>query len=166
MTTTLTLVLWLQSGRELQTVAVPDSGRPPIQHCLRVLRPRPPMVLPTSGHVVSASCEIDTLTFHLTAPSAIAAAEYALGRRRFHYLEATGWRSREELYQRDLGEQARRFARIHDGVQKHLALLETGAFPAHTCALPPGWSLIAEAIGIPHGTWTMSIVLQKPYGIT
>jgi hypothetical protein len=88
--TTLTLVLWLQSGRKFQEVVV-SADRPPVVHLL----PR----YDSGGVVMPHDLLISTprwIAWPSSSPCrhAIADAEYDVGRRRFHYRETTGWKSR------------------------------------------------------------------------
>lgn len=136
---TLELVLWLTNGRHFYTLEQPDIGLVPccyrmtsfIKLCL------------TTAQVAYQPEERPTLvdlTFELTAPAPVARHEYTLGRRRFHYREPTGWLPPDQLRERDLyRDRDARFHRIMTAVDKHHALMEVGAFPIHSCALPADW---------------------------
>lgn len=66
----LMLVLWLQSGEKLGEQVVRGEGAPP--------------------GTIRTRAGADELTWRLTAPRDCDAG-YRLGRRRFHYIETTGW---------------------------------------------------------------------------
>jgi hypothetical protein len=153
---TLTLVLWLQSGRKFQEVVV-SADRPPVVHLL----PRYDSGGVVMPHDLDLHAQVDRLAFELTVPHAIADAEYDVGRRRFHYRETTGWVSPEERYERDRRDRDGRhpdqgmFDKIADQVAKHRALLTVGAFPVHGCALPEGYGLeLLLGCDCSTGAWT------------
>lgn len=123
---TITVVLWLQSGRRFEQSDIFDNGEPP-RLLLRPMLKRTSMWGPPAA--LSASPVLDELAFELTDP-AWASMEYRVGRRRFHYRETSGWRPREELEGQSLTrDRDARFQRIVDAIDKHQALLKAGAFP-------------------------------------
>jgi hypothetical protein len=144
--TPLTLVLWLQSGRKLQEECMPTRGWPPLERRVLALDPRAIGV----EIVPEPRASPIELRFMLTDPAA-ALSQLSLGRRRFHYLELTGWKSREDQYAEDC-KRARGWSAIRDLAerthQQDTALFAAGAFP-----------------GEPPKSWAASFSVATPYGI-
>lgn len=127
------MVLWLQDGRMFaESYAAPRDGAPPSWYQVNIVRDGP-----EASSWQADGCEpCEQLTFMLTDPE-LAIVQFRLGRRRFHYLEPTGWDGRtdppamHELMPPHVlacREVARR-ARIEHA--RDIALLEAGRF------LPP-----------------------------
>lgn len=134
---TLTAILWLQSGRRFEELALPDGGYSPAQLVRQVLKARPSMWGRADYLPRDTLVETETFVFELTDPT-WAAISYKAGRRRFHYRETSGWRPREELEGSLCRDRDARFERIVSTLDQHRALMDAGAFPVHTCALPAG----------------------------
>jgi hypothetical protein len=163
----LTLVLWLQSGRKFDEFQAPDRGHVERRTERLALNPIPRLAdwRPAGADVLWEGPRIDRLVFTLTDPE-MADHQYAVGRRRFHYRETSGWKTREELYEeachaRDFPHPRQELIdRITDQVAKHRALIEAGAFPVHSCALPGGCG-IQQLLGVDcsKGAWAKAAPL-------
>jgi hypothetical protein len=128
---TLTLVLWLSNGEKYGEWAAPDGYVPSFWSI--------PICQPMSWDAREYAApprapELHTVDFHCTDPQSVSAL-YALGRRRFHYIERTGWlprspeRDLEELEPEHVRERRARGNRVNDAVVKQLELMRAGQFP-------------------------------------
>lgn len=133
---TLTVILWLQSGRRFEQDEIIDEGGPPTS--LQRIMLKGGRSMWGLEHDLAACPPIERLTFELTDPS-FARITYRAGRRRFHYRETAGWRPREELEGSLCRDRDARFERVMLAIDKHHALIDAGAWPVHSCALPPYW---------------------------
>ena len=149
---TIALVLWLQNGRKYGEVPVPDRGGVPWDYRLVVFDPpaawrtamyaNPSEEVPSDGGIAPTRdvrfmlTECGDLSFDRGESwSPAAGLMYKLGRRRFHYLEPTGWTPAptgpdddNELMPPHVRDRIERESRVWKAVKKDIALLQAGAF--------------------------------------